>query len=318
MILTQLLKVYLFNFTTAMGFLTPHAMMLLTFFLGLELTLVGVWYLVDQEFNPRPLLSKILTVAVLAYVILNGPGLLKALARFFVWLGLQAGQSGMMETDFTDPDNIAKFGFAVTAVIFHHLGEISIWSVKNFPEMLFSGLTAWVIVLFYFGLAVWVFVSLIEFYYAGVAAVILLPFGMSSLFAALAEKTVGWLMAAGIRLFILAYLLSGGLPILKTAQEMVPVVNIPLLGPTFLQALTLLVGAMGLCGLCWRAGAFSLGLALGHPQFTAHDAVAFVSMMSQQVSNLGAHLTSLGQQIEKLGQVHGKDNAGTATPGRRP
>jgi type IV secretion system protein TrbL len=317
-VLTRLLTVFLFNFTTGMQLLTPSAMALLTFFFGLELSLVGLWYLYDHEFNPRPLLSKVFTVGVLSFVILNWPFLVKTVARTFVGWGLQAGgaavaggTSAMVETDFTDPDNIAKYGFQVTAVLFTHLSQYSgLWAIKNIPEVMLSGLVCLLIILFYFGLAVWVFVSLLEFYYAAVAAVILLPFGMSSLLAHVAEKMVAWMLAAGVRLFVLAFLLSVALPVLVTIQT-------TLTDSMFVQACWLLLGAMTLCVLCWRAGAFSAGLTWGTPQLTATDAVAFVNMMSQQMTNLGTKIDALGAALSSRGQgASNGASTGGATPGR--
>jgi type IV secretion system protein TrbL len=308
--LTRLLNAFIDNFVDSMGLLTPVAWGILVFFLGIELMWIGVQYMMDHEINPRPLISKVITMNILAWAILNWPWLVRQLIGMWVQWGLSASRGAMQVTDFTDPDNIAKFGFAATGVIFQHLAQYTgLEQIRNILEIWTSGGAAFLVILFYFALAGWVMVSLLEFYASAVVTTILLPWGVSGVMAWVAERAIGHMVASGIRLFVLAYLLGVALPIMITINMTTPPnIDIPLLGPAFYQALNALAGAMGLCLLCWRAGAFAMGFAAGGPQLTPRDVSSFVTMLTTQVSNLGATIDAMSAKL-------GGEAAGT--PGRR-
>lgn len=307
--LTRLLNAFLDNFIAATGTLTPVAWGILTFLLAIELLWIGAWYFHDHELNPRPLVMKVVTVNILGWFILNWQWFAKQFMQMWIAWGLSASHGVMKITDFTDPDNIARFGFAVTGVIWRHLSTYTAWEqIKNLLEIWISGAAAFVVIIFYFGLGAWSMVTILEFYYSSVVTLILLPWGVSGIFAWIAEKAIGHMVASGIRLFVLAFLLSIALPIMETINMTVPKnLDIPLVGPSFFQAMYALCGALGLGMLCWRAGAFAMGFSYGGPQLSPRDVTSFVNMMTTQVTRLGETLDTIS---EKLG-------LGETTPGRR-
>jgi type IV secretory pathway TrbL component len=305
--LTRLLNAFLGNFVTSMGLLTPTAWAILTFFLGIELSWIGLQYMMDGELNPRPLIAKVVTANVIGFALLNWPFLVKQFINMWVGWGLQGSLGKMQLTDFTDPDNVAKFGFAATGVIFRHLAQYTAWEqIKNILEIWTSGGAAFLVILFYFGLGAWVMVTLLEFYAGAVVTVLLLPWGVSGLFAWVAERAIAHMVASGIRVFVLAYLLGVALPIMETLIMTTPTnAAIPLLGPTFVQALNALAGAMALCMLCWRAGAFAMGFSVGGPQLSPRDMTQFVTMLTTQVTRLGGAIDAMTAQLG-IGETPGR------------
>jgi len=305
---TAILNAFIGRFIDATGLLTPVALGLLTFFLAIEFMLVGIYYAMHQEIDVKPLLSKVITTNVLMWVILNWAWLTKQLVNIWVGWGLRSSQGVMLVKDFTDPDNIAKFGFAATGVIFQHLSQYSGWEqIKNLLEVWLSGGVALLVILFYFTLAAWAMVSLLEFYMGAAATTILLPLGVSGLFSFVPERAIGHMICGGVRLFTLALILAIALPLMIELQLRAPTnFAIPLIGPNFVQALYSLAGAIALGALCWRAGAFSAGLMGGYSWTSPRD-------MTQHVQNLITHATRVGNALDAINDKLGMG----ATPGRR-
>lgn len=305
--LTKLLNAFIGQFVLSTGLLTPVAMQLMAFLLGIELSIVGVHYMIDHELNPRPLIAKCMTVTVLSFCIVNWPWFIKTSVRMWVGWGLTASQGVMTENDFLDPDNIVKYGFAATGVVFQHLAQYSAWEqIKNIVEVWFSGGTAFLTLMVYVFLAGWVMISLLEFYAGAVVVMVTLPWGVSSTLSFIAEKGIGYLVASGIRLFVLAYILAIALPVLVTVQQTAPTnLNIPLLGPNFVQAIFALIGAIGLGMLSWRAGAFALGFTYGGPQLAPRDVTQFVNLMVSNAQRLGGAIDAMTERLG-IGETPGR------------
>jgi type IV secretion system protein TrbL len=291
-VLTPLLKLFTFNFVGGAGRVTADAVWLLAVFFGGELTLIGITFCLRREIDWPALAWKAITAGVFLGLITNWMNFAKLLVKGFIGAGLLIGGEAISETDFTDPDNIALYGLSVTAVIFAQLAKYAgLESIKMLPVIFLSGLTAWAVVALYFGMACWVFVSLVEFYLCSAASVILLPWGMFSKTAWLAEKAIAYVFASGVRLLVLAVILGSALPMLygqapgpMSAQEY-------LVG--LATALRLFLAALVLLALCWRANSIAQGLIHGGPQLTLTDATRAMQSMASHVTRLGTAVQAL-------------------------
>ncbi len=307
-ILTPLLKVFTFNLVGGAGRLTPDALWLLSIFFGGELILTGVWFVLRREVDWAALVWKSITAAVFLWLITNWVPLTKTLVKGFVGAGLKVGGDALEEKDFTDPDSIALYGLNVTAVVFQQIGEYTgLAAIKMLPVILFSGLTALLVVLLYFCMAVWLFLSLLEFYLSTSVSVILLPWGMFSKTAWITEKALAHVFASGVRLLVLATILGSALPIMYGQAPS------PIGGQGFAASLAtafrLLLASIALLGLCWRANAFAQGLVHGGPALTLTDG-------ARVFQQLTTHLTSLGTTLQALTDVMARTDP--SHPARQP
>src|SRR5262249_41830880 len=149
---------------------------------------LGCWWLYSHDTSMALFISKILAFVVLAWLIQQWPTLTKTLIRSFIQVGIKAGGDAISETDLTNPGNLAAYGLSVTAVIFQHLRDYAgLAVIYNLVEILFSGFAALCVVLAYFVLAIWLFITLLEFYATTAISLILLPFCIFKWTAFLAE-----------------------------------------------------------------------------------------------------------------------------------
>jgi len=286
-ILTHLLNLFRDAFTMGSARLIPEAWWMLTGFITLEVLLAGIWSLWQRDAQILvTLVAKVVTCVVLGWFITNWPMLTRAFLRSFMLIGLQAGDNAISETDLTDPGNLALYGMSVTAVVFAHLKSYTgMDALYNIVEILFTGGAALLVVITYFVLGIWVFLILLEFYAVTAFSIFLLPFGMFSKTAFLAEKTFAQVCVSAVQVLALSFVTSTTLPLLMRLQTRI--------NPDFRDVMILLLGAFAMCALAWRANKLALAIAYGAPQLTMQDLTRAIQTTITTVQTLGAGATGL-------------------------
>ena len=301
LILTRLLNTFIKIFTLGSAALIPEAMSLLRLLATIEIALLGIWWLYSHDNNMSVLVAKILAFGLLTWLIEHWSSLTRILILSFVHAGLKAGGGGMSETDFTDPSNVAMFGMGVTGMVFQHLKNYAaLDALKNIVEILFSGWTAIAIVIAYFVMGLWIFIAQVEFYAIASISVILLPFAIFQKTAFLAEKAISAIFASGIRVLVLSFITSVILPIMDQLKGG--------LNPRLPDLLLMLLAALALLWLAFRANKLSQSLLYGSPQLTTSDVSGFGASIVRNMS----YVTSLAHAV--------RVRTGAAAPpqGRQP
>ena len=279
-IMTQLLKSFVFTFSSGGARLVPDALLILGLLAVIELALVGLWLTWGEGQSVAGAIVKLVGIAFVAVLIQKWAWLTKVVIDGFIGLGLKAGGDLISITDFTDPGNIAAYGFSVTGTIFDRLMSYTGWqAIQNIPEIVLAGPIALLIVAAYFALAIWIFVTLIEFYAHAAITTVLLPFAISPKVAFLAEKSIAVIFASGMRLLVLSFITAATLPILVAQQ--------PGLNPSLKSILGQLLGAAAICCLAWRADKSSQALLHGAPRLTIQDVVQFAQSARSVAGSMG-------------------------------
>jgi type IV secretion system protein TrbL len=143
--------------------------------------------------------------------------------------------------------------------------------LANLPTILIL-LFCWiVIVLAFFILSVQLFVTLIEFKLTTLASFILVPFALWGKTSFLAEKTLGNVIASGVKVMVLAIIIGIGSTIFgelsRTLTRPVDIVS----------AMSLLLAALSLFGLGIFGPGIAAGLVSGAPQLGAGAAAGTVA-----------------------------------------
>lgn len=176
------------------------------------------------------------------------------------------------------------------------IGELS-----GFPDVFLNLDTivvlflSWLVVLLsFFILAVQLFVTLIEFKLTTLAGFVLVPFALWNKTAFLAERVLGGVVSAGVKVLVLAVIvgIGGGL-----FAQFNPA---PGVDPTLDSALALMLGALALLGLGIFGPGIATGLVSGAPQLGAGAAagtalgVAGLAVAAGGVLTGGARLARSG------------------------
>lgn len=254
-ILTNLSHQFLGVFSLGYSNLLPDARHLLWLLATLEIALAGLWWAFDDgQKIEKALLIKIMQIGFFVWVISNYRWLLDTILYGFIVTGTKAG--GATHTRLLeDPSLIVDYGFAATDPIFKHLKNH--YLAAGLPDLVLSGLAGLLILLAYFAIAATAFITYLEFYIVSVLGLILVPFGIFKHTSFLSEKVFGAVIAYGIRLMVLAFVLAVVEPTL--AQVQLPV------SPSLPQIFTVFLAAFTIAVLSWHAPGIASGLMAGSP-----------------------------------------------------
>jgi type IV secretion system protein TrbL len=234
---------------------------LLAILIGIEILLMGFWWALNGGEQLGVVFKKILYIGFWIWLVQGFPGLAKAFVDSLVTAGVNAGGGTVTVSQILDPSALAASGLDATEPLADKLGDMGTFDVA---DMLVFGLGYIAIMACYIIMAVNLFLTVLEYYlFAGIVG-ILLPFGLLPSTKFLAEKAIGAVVAAGIKLMVLAFVTSAVLPV---------VVQSRFSGPDFgfNELWAMLLTMAGVTVLSWKAPAMASALMAGAPSLGASD-----------------------------------------------
>lgn len=286
-IITTLLNNFTNTFTGGFSKIFPDAMSLLAILAALEITIAAVWWAITEENTIVNLLKKVILIGFFIFVVTQWQSLIDIVLNGFVKTGLKAGGGGSISL-IRDPSSIIDYGFIATDPIFKHIDKYGpVDTLANLHDIIMTGLSGLMVVLAFFALAIQVFITYLEFYMIAVLGLILIPFGVFKHTSFLAEKVFGAIISFGIRLMVLAFILSVVQPVLAT-------LTLPP-DPKLSQILVLLLTALTIMILAWHAPAVAGGLISGSPSLSAGAGIGMAAAAGIGIAGAGL----AGKQIAK-------------------
>ncbi|MCK1515619.1 P-type conjugative transfer protein TrbL [Bradyrhizobium sp. 190] len=247
------------------GFLSGEVSFLSSTLVVIDLTLAGLaWSVRADDQILVTLAKKVLYVGAFAFIIINFKSLADIIFSSFSSLGLKASGGTLSAADLTRPGFVASAGFTAAHPLLEETSQFSGFDVlTNLPTILIL-LFCWIlIVLAFFVLSVQLFVTLIEFKLTTLASFILVPFALWGKTAFLAEKTLGNVVASGVKVMVLAIIIGIGSTIFgQLASTLTRPIDIA-------SAMSLLLAALSLFGLGIFGPGIAAGLVSGAPQLGA-------------------------------------------------
>jgi type IV secretion system protein TrbL len=252
------------------GLLAGDVAFLTSVLVAIDITLAGLfWALMGEDNIPAQLIKKVLYVGFFALLLNNFKGLADVVFQSFAGLGLKAAGASLTAADLMRPGFVAATGFTASKPLLEKAGElIGITSFfTNFVTIVVLML-AWLIVLVaFFILSVQLFITIIEFKLTVLAGFVLVPFALFGHTAFLAERVLGNVISAGIKLMVLAIVVGIGATLFSSLIR--PTGEI-----TLTQAASCILAAIAVFGLAIFIPAMAAGLVSGAPQLGAGAAVA--------------------------------------------
>jgi type IV secretion system protein TrbL len=240
---------------------------------AIDVTLAGLaWSLRADDHIMVTLAKKVLYVGAFAFIIGNFRSLADIVFRSFSSIGLKASGGSLSAADLMRPGFVASAGFTSAYPLLQETSQFSGFDVlTNLPTILILLLCWFLIVIAFFILSVQLFVTLIEFKLTTLAGFVLVPFALWGKTAFLAEKTLGNVVASGIKVMVLAIIVGIGSTIFG---ELGTTLNRPI---DIASAMSLLLAAISLLGLGVFGPGIAAGLVSGAPQLGAGAAVGTVA-----------------------------------------
>lgn len=274
------------------GLLAGDVAFLTSILVAIDITLAGLfWALMGDDNVIAQLIRKVLYVGFFALLLNNFKGLADIIFQSFAGLGLKASGASLTAADLMRPGFVASTGFTASRPLLEKAGElIGITSFfTNFVTIVVLML-AWLIVLLaFFVLSVQLFITIIEFKLTVLAGFVLVPFALFGHTAFLAERVLGNVISAGIKLMVLAIVVGIGATLFGTLIR--PTGEI-----TLTQAASTILAAIAVFGLAVFVPAIAAGLVSGAPQLGAGAAVATTAALGG-TAIAGGMLTAGGARL---------------------
>jgi type IV secretion system protein TrbL len=235
------------------------------------------WALGNSEEVIAHLIKKTLYIGFFALLITNWQNYATIIFNSFAGLGLKASSSTLTVQQFTQPSMIAQAGLNAGQPIKQAILQAFTFSGFSWEGVVNAvplGIAWLIIILSFFFLAVQLFVTLVEFKLTMLAGFILVPFGLFSGTAFLAERVLGNVVTSGIKVMVLAIVVGIGTGLFSQFPQASGGAAVQL---TLDQAYIVALAALTLLGLGIYGPGIATGLAAGAPQLGAGAAAGTAS-----------------------------------------
>ncbi len=269
-VIDRFLEVFTSYIDSGFGLLGSEVGFLAATLAAIDLTLAALFWAWgrDEDVVAR-LVKKTLFIGVFAYLIGNWNSLARIVFESFAGLGLKASGTGLSAADFLRPGRVAQVGLDAGRPLLESvsglMGYISFF--ENFIQIVVL-LFAWIVVLLaFFILAVQLFITLIEFKLTTLAGFVLIPFGLFSKTAFLAERVLGNVVSSGVKVLVLAVIVGIGSTLFSQFASGTGA------QPSIEDAMALVLASLALLGLGIFGPGIANGIVSGGPQLGAGAAV---------------------------------------------
>jgi type IV secretion system protein TrbL len=317
-ILTQTLTNFQTAFSSGWSNLQPAINYLIGIFLVIEIVMIGLWMALGGGDQLVSVMKKLLYLGFWLWIVREFPTLAEAFVQSLIKAGQIAGGGGGGSV--FDPSNILRYGLNTTDPMIKEIMSMGITEIVNGIVLSIS----YVMIMLSYILIAWqIFYAVLEFYLITALVGIFLPFGFLEQTKFLAEKAIGAVIASGIKLMVLAFIMAVIEPVLSTLTFTGN------MSWTEIWSALLTVGAIAF--LTWNAPGVAAGLMAGSPSLTAGTAVqnavvgatgaalmagGMVAATRSAVKSIGGGAAALmGKGRGASGSGSGISSGGGKTPG---
>ena len=287
--------------------------------IALVVALTGIqWALSPQREILAAGFGKVLLIGAFAWLINDWQALSETIYAGFIELGLTAGGGSLSREDFLNPGAILAQGWSIVKALGDTPAPVNnpLDVVGNLTDALILGLAMIGVMLAFAVLALQIIVALVEFKIVTLGGFVLLPFGIWSRSAFLAERPLGYVVSSGLKVLALAIVVSGARAVFDQLQ--------PSANPDIYEALSILVAAVLLAMLAVFIPNLASALVTGGPALGAGAAMAgglavggAGLLAAAGVAGAGGAAASLGSRstASRAAAGDGSGGGGRSSPG---
>ena len=232
--------------------------------IALVVALTGIQWAVSSNRDALAgAFSKILLIGTFAYIINDWQGLSETIFAGFLQLGLTAGGGSISSADFLNPGAVIETGWQIVKALGDSptTTEDPLDVIGNLIDAIIIGISMLGIMVAFAVLALQIIVTLLEFKIVTLGGFILLPFGILSKTAFMAERPLGYVVSSGLKVLALAIVISGAQAVFAQLT--------PSPEPDIYEAMTILTAAIILAMLSLFAPNLAAALVSGGPALGA-------------------------------------------------
>lgn len=212
-VLDQILNIIQGAVDTALPVLEGDVRFVFQSFLIVSIVFSGVAYAFGSlSAGLEFMVKKILLVTGALFLVTNWLDFTRVIVNSFATLGLRAGGAGdgiaaLTTGQFFSPSSLLSIGWGLGDVLFQRASEAGGFTGISVAAF-FLFFSALVVALSFLIIALQVFITLLEFKLVTLGGFILLPFALLDRTESLAQAALGYVVAAGVKVFTLAVVVS--------------------------------------------------------------------------------------------------------------
>jgi type IV secretion system protein TrbL len=269
-VIDRFLDTFLRYIDSGFGLLSGEIAFLTTILIGIDITLAGLTWALEEGPVVNRLLRKVLYVGIFAFILGNFSVLAEVIYQSFAGLGLEVSRNGIVAGDLLKPGRLAGVGFEASWPLLKQAGDLI--GITGFFENFLTIavlLIAWLIVIAaFFLLAVQLFITILEFKLTSLAGFVLVPFALWNKTSFLAERVLGNVIGSGIKVMVLAVIVGIGAGFFQDFIDALKGQD-----PTLNQAMSLVLASLSLFGFGIFGPGIAAGLVSGAPQLGGGAAI---------------------------------------------
>ena len=208
--LTIFLDNFLQQIDAGFGLLSGQTESLMSVLLLLNIVVSGFYWMFSNDAGAGVLVRKLISVAVIIWLVRNWGALTFIVYSSFIDGGLQAGGGGLTQAQFLDPGAVAAQGTDISLTLAEKISSLTgpVGFFVNIVDIAVIGFAYILIVLAFFVLAIQIFFAIVIFQIGALLALLTMPFAVFKPTAWLAERPVAWVFASGLRIASLALVVA--------------------------------------------------------------------------------------------------------------
>jgi type IV secretion system protein TrbL len=214
--LTLTLQNFITVLSGAYGRIQDSATALLGLLVGIEVVLLGLWTALGGGDNVVGIFKRILHIGAWVWIVQSYPTLCKDLVGSLVKAGLLAGGGSGDVSLLMDPSRLAGYGLDATAPLTQKLADLGMTDIS---DLIVFGFGYLAILACFLIMAINVFLAVLEYYVFAALAGIFLPFGLLAPTKFLAEKAIGAVVSASVKLMVLGLVTAIIDPVLSSSAR---------------------------------------------------------------------------------------------------
>lgn len=239
--------------------LQPIVNGLLAALAGIDIVLIGFWWALGGGERLSEVIKKVLFLGFWLWFTTSFQSNAKVFVESLINAGLTAGgQSGGYNL-LLDPSRIAGYGLTATEQLAKALDDISI---TDLGDMFVFGVSYVLIMAAFLIMAIQTFMAVLEYYVITAVAGVLVPWALLPQTKFLAEKAIGAVVSAGIKLMVLAFIMAVTNPVLASIHFSGPEIKLN-------ELWSVLLTTSAISFLAWHAPSLAAGLLAGSPSLGA-------------------------------------------------
>jgi type IV secretion system protein TrbL len=255
--LTSALKNILAAVTGANAQLQGTSDALLVSLVALEIVLLGYW-LALGELGLTTALKKALALGFWIWFAREFSTIAHWWQDFALGSGLKAGGMAGAFSLAKNPSAIANMAMKLTKPLVEYIMKLDLTDI---PLILMLCGVLWSLLLIYLAMAINMFVAMLEFHIYAVLAALLMPFGVSPFTRFIAEKGINIVVASGVKLMTLGFVLA----IVKPVLGQMKITSAADLN----QLVAIVLTTAAIAFLAWHAPRMAASVVAGSPSLSA-------------------------------------------------